>query len=69
MTQLDFFDMQEDQHRSWEEQVRQREAAQLAGAMGITAAQAGAAAGPYGGVVVVAMDQFTIEVVVGVEVE
>ena len=49
MTQLDFFDMQEDQHRSWEEQVRQREAAQLAGAMGITAAQARAAAGPYGG--------------------
>ena len=49
MTQLDFFDMQEDQHRSWEEQVRQREAAQLAGAMGLTAAQARAAAGPYGG--------------------
>ena len=49
MTQLDFFDMQEDQHRSWEEQVRQREAVQLAGAMGITAAQARAAAGPYGG--------------------
>ena len=49
MTQLDFFDMQEDQHRSWEEQVRQREAAQLAGAMGITAAQARAAAGPSGG--------------------
>ena len=49
MTQLDFFDMQEDQHRSWEEQVRQREAVQLAGAMGLTAAQARAAAGPYGG--------------------
>ena len=49
MTQLDFFDMQEDQHRSWEEQVRQREAVQLAGAMGITAAQARAAAGPMGG--------------------
>ena len=49
MTQLDFFDMQEDQHRMWEEQVRQREAVQLAGAMGITAAQARAAAGPMGG--------------------
>ena len=49
MTQLDFFDMQEDQHRSWEEQVWQREAAQLAGAMGLTAAQARAAAGPYRG--------------------
>ena len=49
MTQLDFFDMQEDQHRMWEEQVRQREAIQLAGPMGITAAQARAAAGPYRG--------------------
>ena len=49
MTQLDFFDMQEDQHRMWEEQVRQREVVQLAGAMGITAAQARAAAGPMGG--------------------
>ena len=49
MTQLDFFDMPEDQHRSWEEQVRQREAAQLAGTMGLTAAQARAAAGPMGG--------------------
>ena len=50
MTQLDFFDTQEDQHRAWAEQARQREAVQLAGAMGLTAAQARAGAGPMRGV-------------------
>ena len=51
MTQLDFFDMQEDQERAWAEQTRQREAVQLAGAMGLTAAQARAGAGPAGRIV------------------
>ena len=51
MTQLDFFDTQEDQERAWAEQVRQREAVQLAGAMGLTATQARAGAGPAGRIV------------------
>ena len=51
MTQLDFFDTQEDQERAWAEQTRQREAVQLAGAMGLTAAQARAGAGPAGRIV------------------
>ena len=40
MTQLDFLDVQEEQERAWAEQARQREAVQLAGAMGLTAVQA-----------------------------
>ena len=39
-TQLDFFDMQEDQERAWAEQTRQREAIQLAQQTGLTLAQA-----------------------------
>ena len=40
MTQLDFFDMQEDQERAWAEQARQREAIQLAQQTGLIVAQA-----------------------------
>ena len=45
MTQLDFFDMQEDQHRAWETEVRKQEAQQVAAAGGGSAA-VGAAAAP-----------------------
>ena len=39
MTQLDFFDMQEDQEKQWEEQKKQHQAMELARTMGISAAQ------------------------------
>ena len=39
MTQLDFFDMQEDQEKQWEEQKKQHQAMELARALGMSAAQ------------------------------
>ncbi len=39
MTQLDFFDMQEDQETQWEEQKKQHQAMELARELGMSAAQ------------------------------
>ena len=39
MTQLDFFDMQEDQEKQWEEQKKQHQAMELARTLGMSAAQ------------------------------
>ena len=39
MTQLDFFDMQEDQEKQWEEQKKHHQAMELARTMGMSAAQ------------------------------
>ena len=39
MTQLDFFDMQEDQEKQWEEQKKQHKAMELARTLGMSAAQ------------------------------
>ena len=57
MTQLDFFDTQEDQERAWAEKTRQREAMQLAQAMGLTATLAEAGARLGGGKAVAEEDQ------------
>ena len=48
MTQLDFFDMQEDQERKWAAEERQHEATRVAEQTGLSAAQVGATSPPQG---------------------